>query len=138
MILPADLTPELSRTDLRHGGVVHVTAQAELRSGLGLNELLGLKRTIPQFNLHRDRLTAGSWTVVNRVLKVVCPVLSNALCELRESLLRKDVLEHGTLETKIGVMNNGVVRSHSLASLLFHLRVVANEVALDRSGADAE
>ena len=35
------LTPELSRTDLRHGGVVHVTAQAEPRSGLGLNELLG-------------------------------------------------------------------------------------------------
>ncbi len=37
------LTPELSRTDLRRGGVVHVTAQAEPRSGLGLNELLGLK-----------------------------------------------------------------------------------------------
>ena len=36
------LTPELSRTDLRRGGVVHVTAQAEPRSGLGLNELLGL------------------------------------------------------------------------------------------------
>ena len=35
------LTPELSRTDLRRGGVVHVTAQAEPRSGLGLNELLG-------------------------------------------------------------------------------------------------
>ena len=35
------LTPELSRTDLRHGGVVHVSAQAEPRSGLGLNELLG-------------------------------------------------------------------------------------------------
>ena len=26
---------------MRHGGVVHVTAQAEPRSGLGLNELLG-------------------------------------------------------------------------------------------------
>ena len=35
------LTPELSRTDLRRGGVVNVTAQAEPRSGLGLNELLG-------------------------------------------------------------------------------------------------
>ena len=37
----AALTPELSRTAARHGGVVHVTAQAEPRSGLGLNELLG-------------------------------------------------------------------------------------------------
>ena len=40
-MLLARLTPELSRTDLRRGGVVHVTAQAEPRSGLGLNELLG-------------------------------------------------------------------------------------------------
>ena len=40
-MLPLRLTPELSRTDLRRGGVVHVTAQAEPRSGLGLNELLG-------------------------------------------------------------------------------------------------
>ena len=40
-LLWSGLTPELSRTDLRHGGVVHVTAQAEPRSGLGLNELLG-------------------------------------------------------------------------------------------------
>ena len=39
------LTPELSRTDLRRGGVVHVTAQAEPRSGLGLNELLGRRLT---------------------------------------------------------------------------------------------
>ena len=36
------LTPELSRTAARRGGVVHVTAQAEPRSGLGLNELLEL------------------------------------------------------------------------------------------------
>ena len=49
-ILPwCGLTPELSRTDLRHGGVVHVTAQAEPRSGLGLNELLGAP-----FELHSD------------------------------------------------------------------------------------
>ena len=36
------LTPELSRTDLRNGGVLHASTQAEPRSGLGLNELLGL------------------------------------------------------------------------------------------------
>ena len=35
------LTPELSRTAARNGGVVHVTHAAEPRSGLGLNELLG-------------------------------------------------------------------------------------------------
>jgi len=35
------LTPELSRAAARLGGVVHVTAQAEPRSGLGSNELLG-------------------------------------------------------------------------------------------------
>jgi hypothetical protein len=35
------LTPELRRTAARPGGVVHVTTQAEPRSGLGLNELLG-------------------------------------------------------------------------------------------------
>jgi hypothetical protein len=32
------LTPELRRTAARTGGVVHVTTQAEPRSGLGLNE----------------------------------------------------------------------------------------------------
>jgi hypothetical protein len=35
------LTPELSRAAARLGGVVHVPAQAEPRSGLGSNELLG-------------------------------------------------------------------------------------------------
>ena len=37
----ANLTPELSRTAARHGGVVNATTWAEPRSGLGLNELLG-------------------------------------------------------------------------------------------------
>ena len=36
------LTPELRRTALRNGGVLHASTQAEPRSGLGLNELLGL------------------------------------------------------------------------------------------------
>ncbi len=35
------LTPELRRTALRNGGVLHASTQAEPRSGLGLNELLG-------------------------------------------------------------------------------------------------
>ena len=38
----SELTPELSRTAARHGGVVHASTQAEPRSGLGLNELLGV------------------------------------------------------------------------------------------------
>ena len=50
------LTPELSRTDLRRGGVVHVTAQAEPRSGLGLNELLD-GRSVHIF--HLPRITAA-------------------------------------------------------------------------------
>jgi hypothetical protein len=37
----AHLTPELRRTALRNGGVLHASTQAEPRSGLGLNELLG-------------------------------------------------------------------------------------------------
>ena len=36
------LTPELRRTAARNGGVLHASTQAEPRSGLGLNELLGL------------------------------------------------------------------------------------------------
>ena len=36
-----NLTPELRRTALRNGGVLHASTQAEPRSGLGLNELLG-------------------------------------------------------------------------------------------------
>ena len=40
----ADLTPELRRTAARNGGVLHASTQAEPRSGLGLNELLGLRR----------------------------------------------------------------------------------------------
>ena len=51
MFSDEDLTPELSRTDLRRGGVVHVTAQAEPRSGLGLNELLGA-RQLQAWTLH--------------------------------------------------------------------------------------
>src|SRR6478672_9413043 len=35
------LTPELRRTAARNGGVLHASTQAEPRSGLGLNELLG-------------------------------------------------------------------------------------------------
>jgi hypothetical protein len=50
------LTPELSRTDLRRGGVVHVTAQAEPRSGLGLNELLGVPFMERQLSGPRPRL----------------------------------------------------------------------------------
>ena len=37
------LTPELRRTAARNGGVLHASTQAEPRSGLGLNELLGLR-----------------------------------------------------------------------------------------------
>ncbi len=36
----SNLTPELRRTALRNGGVLHASTQAEPRSGLGLNELL--------------------------------------------------------------------------------------------------
>ena len=39
--LSLGLTPELRRTALRNGGVLHASTQAEPRSGLGLNELLG-------------------------------------------------------------------------------------------------
>jgi len=41
MELPWCLTPELRRTAARNGGVLHASTQAEPRSGLGLNELLG-------------------------------------------------------------------------------------------------
>ena len=39
------LTPELRRTAARNGGVLHASTQAEPRSGLGLNELLGRRLT---------------------------------------------------------------------------------------------
>ena len=41
------ITPELRRTAARNGGVLHASTQAEPRSGLGLNELLGPSRVDP-------------------------------------------------------------------------------------------
>ena len=46
------LTPELSRTAARHGGVVKPATQAEPRSGLGLNELLDLRAFAHSYTGH--------------------------------------------------------------------------------------
>ena len=53
------LTPELSRAAARLGGVVHVTAQAEPRSGLGLNELLGASS--PAAHYVDESMLQGHW-----------------------------------------------------------------------------
>ena len=59
------LTPELSRAAARLGGVVHVTAQAEPRSGLGLNELLGWGQLLSDATIcdqaHAEFTSAGTF-----------------------------------------------------------------------------
>ena len=60
-MLGCALTPELRRTALRNGGVLHASTQAEPRSGLGLNELLGLpKDAKPLRAWHRESASGSS------------------------------------------------------------------------------
>ena len=58
----AGLTPELRRTAARNGGVLHASTQAEPRSGLGLNELLGCTPRGADRHQHCENKQDGNWT----------------------------------------------------------------------------